>query len=137
MADDIKLVVDSSDLQRAVDFLDKMGIQTAKLSTKTQTLQQKFNKYTSEVDRLSRKFKPLYSTSKLYEKTLKDLNKAQQLGVITDKQRSVSIEELNKDFQRGTGIFSTHANMMNKGMNKLGVATQQAGYQVGDFLVQV
>ena len=137
MADDIKLVVDSSDLQRAVDFLDKMGIQTARLSTKTQTLQQKFNKYTSEVDRLSRKFKPLYSTSKLYEKTLKDLNKAQQLGVITDKQRSVSIEQLNRDFQQGTGIFSAHANMMNKGMNKLGVATQQAGYQVGDFLVQV
>jgi hypothetical protein len=86
---------------------------------------------------LSRKFKPLYSTSKLYEKTLKDLNKAQQLGVITDKQRSVSIEQLNRDFQQGTGIFSAHANMMNKGMNKLGVATQQAGYQVGDFLVQV
>ncbi len=88
MADDIKLVVDSSDLQRAVDFLDKMGIQTARLSTKTQTLQQKFNKYTSEVDRLSKKYKPLYAASKQYESALEEINRAQKLGVLNDQQRS-------------------------------------------------
>ena len=137
MADDIKLVVDSSDLQRAVDFLDKMGIQTAKLSTKTQTLQQKFNKYTSEVDRLSKKYKPLYAASKQYEIALEEINRAQKLGVLNDQQRSTSISQLNRDFQQGTGIFSAHANMMNKGMNRAGVALQQTGYQVGDFIVQV
>jgi hypothetical protein len=137
MADDIKLVVDSSDLQRAVDFLDKMGIQTAKLSTKTQTLQQKFNKYTSEVDRLSKKYKPLYAASKQYESALEEINRAQKLGVLNDQQRSTSISQLNRDFQQGTGIFSAHANMMNKGMNRAGVALQQTGYQVGDFIVQV
>jgi hypothetical protein len=137
MADDIKLVVDSSDLQRAVDFLDKMGIQTARLSTKTQTLQQKFNKYTSEVDRLSKKYKPLYAASKQYESALEEINRAQKLGVLNDQQRSTSISQLNRDFQQGTGIFSAHANMMNKGMNRAGVALQQTGYQVGDFIVQV
>ena len=135
--EDIKIGVDFSDLKVLNDYLNRTSNQVNILRDKTDKSTNTFAKYSSEVDRLSRKFKPLYSTSKLYEKTLKDLNKAQQLGVITDKQRSVSIEELNRDFQRGTGIFSAHANMMNKGMNKLGVATQQAGYQVGDFLVQV
>lgn len=135
--EDIKIGVDFSDLKVLNDYLNRTSNQVNILRDKTDKSTNTFAKYSSEVDRLSRKFKPLYSTSKLYEKTLKDLNKAQQLGVITDKQRSVSIEQLNRDFQQGTGIFSAHANMMNKGMNKLGVATQQAGYQVGDFLVQV
>ena len=135
--EDIKIGVDFSDLKVLNDYLNRTSNQVNILRDKTDKSTNTFAKYSSEVDRLSRKFKPLYSTSKLYEKTLKDLNKAQQLGVITDKQRSVSIEELNKDFQRGTGIFSAHANMMNKGMNRAGVALQQTGYQVGDFIVQV
>ena len=135
--EDIKIGVDFSDLKVLNDYLNRTSNQVNILRDKTDKSTNTFAKYSSEVDRLSRKFKPLYSTSKLYEKTLKDLNKAQQLGVITDKQRSVSIEELNKDFQRGTGIFSAHANMMNKSMNRAGVALQQTGYQVGDFIVQV
>jgi chromosome segregation ATPase len=91
----------------------------------------------TEKERLASKYKPLYAASKQYEIALEEINRAQKLGVLNDQQRSTSISQLNRDFQQGTGIFSTHANMMNKGMNKLGVATQQAGYQVGDFIVQV
>ena len=94
--EDIKIGVDFSDLKVLNDYLNRTSNQVNILRDKTDKSTNTFSKYSSEVDRLSRKFKPLYSTSKLYEKTLKDLNKAQQLGVITDKQRSVSIEELNK-----------------------------------------
>ena len=90
-----------------------------------------------EIERLSSKYKPLYATSKLYERSLEEINKAQKLGVLSDKQRGVSIGILNQQFKTGTGIFSTYANGAMKGANRMGVAMQQTGYQVGDFLVQV
>ena len=88
-------------------------------------------------DRLAKKYKPLYAQSKLYERSLEEINQANQLGVLTDKQREATIERLNQEFTSGTGVFSTYANGMTKGANRMGVAMQQTGYQVGDFLVQV
>jgi len=90
-----------------------------------------------EKDRLAKSYVPLYAQSKLYEAELERLNRAQTLGVISDKQRQASIEQLNTSFAKGTGIFSTYAHQMKNGANRSGVAMQQAGYQVGDFLVQV
>lgn len=88
-------------------------------------------------DRLASKYKPLYAQSKLYERSLEEINQANKLGVLTDTQREATLERLNREFATGTGTFSTYANGMTKGSNRMGVAMQQTGYQVGDFLVQV
>lgn len=88
-------------------------------------------------DRLASKYKPLYAQSKLYERSLEGINQANKLGVLTDRERQASVQRLNQEFATGTGVFSTYANAMGKGANRMGVAMQQTGYQVGDFLVQV
>ena len=88
-------------------------------------------------EELSRKYKPLYAQSKLYERSLEEINQANKLGVLTDKQRQVSIQELNQAFTTGTGVFSKYASEASRRTNQMGVVTQQVGYQVGDFLVQV
>lgn len=90
-----------------------------------------------EKEKLASKYVPLYAASKQYETALEEVNRAQQLGVISDKQRAASIEQLNADFAAGTGVFSTYAAEAGRRTNQLGVVTQQAGYQIGDFLVQV
>jgi len=94
-------------------------------------------KLATEKERLAGKYKPLYAASKQYERALEEINRAQKLGVLSDQQRSTSIEQLNRDFQQGTGIFTQHSNIMNKQAARNGVILQQAGYQVGDFAVQV
>jgi hypothetical protein len=90
-----------------------------------------------EKEQLASKYVPLYAVSKQYEQALEEINRAQALGVISDKQRSASIEQLNADFAAGTGAFSQYATEAARRTNQLGVVTQQVGYQVGDFLVQV
>ena len=91
----------------------------------------------NEKHRLALKYKPLYASSKLYERSLEEINRAHEVGILNDKQRSASLARLNQQFKTGTGVFSTYANGMTKGSNRMGVAMQQTGYQVGDFLVQV
>ena len=130
---------------------EKFSLEQSKVNSaleKSHLAQQKANKsaresanvfklQADEIEKLSMKYKPLYASSKLYETKLQDINRAQKLGVLSDKQREASLEKLNMEFKTGTGTFATYANGMGKGANRLGVAMQQTGYQVGDFLVQV
>jgi hypothetical protein len=90
-----------------------------------------------EKDRLAKAYVPLYAQSKLYEAELEKLNRAQALGVISDKQRQASLAQLDAAFANGTGVFSNYTQQVKSGANRAGVAMQQFGYQAGDFLVQV
>jgi len=90
-----------------------------------------------EKDRLAKAYVPLYAQSKLYEAELEKLNRAQALGVISDKQRQASLEQLNTSFAKGTGVFSKYSQEISRRTSSMGVVMQQTGYQVGDFLVQV
>ena len=94
-------------------------------------------KLAAEKDRLSKVFVPLYAQSKLYEVELQKLNRAQALGIISDKQRAVSLAQLDAAFANGTGVFSNYTQQVKSGANRAGVAMQQFGYQAGDFIVQV
>jgi hypothetical protein len=94
-------------------------------------------KLAAEKDRLSKVFVPLYAQSKLYEVELQKLNRAQALGIISDKQRAVSLAQLDAAFANGTGVFSNYTQQVKNGANRAGVAMQQFGYQAGDFIVQV
>ena len=84
-------------------------------------------------EQLRRKYIPLYAASKDYERQLEEINRANREGILNDAQRAAALQRLNQQFQ---GLNTTGRGNI-KINNDLGVAIQQTGYQVGDFLVQV
>lgn len=103
-----------------------------------------FGAIESEIERLRLKYDQIYASSQLYEKSLEELNRAHMLGVTSVKQHEAALESLNmeyQNFQNGVAQagnrFAQYSAQTASGMNKFGVVTQQAGYQIGDFLVQV
>ena len=103
-----------------------------------------FGALESEMERLRQKYDQMYSASKLYETSLAELNRAHMLGVTSTKQHEAALESLNleyQNFQNGDAQagnrFAQYSAQSASRMNQFGVVTQQAGYQIGDFLVQV
>lgn len=103
-----------------------------------------FSAMEAEIERLSQKYNQVYAASTLYESSLNELNQAHLLGVINAKQHEAAVESLNMEFQAfqaGTAGFGNRFAEQNQmaasSANQMGVVVQQAGYQVGDFLVQV
>lgn len=94
----------------------------------------------SEQDRLRTKYDASYTAMKRYGQELNDLNAALARGVLTQGQYTAEQQKLSQSLAQGTGIFathSTHVNQAKNGAQSLGLQVQQAGYQVGDFFVQV
>ena len=103
-----------------------------------------FGAMEAEIERLRMKYDQIYASSNLYEKSLAELNRAHMLGVTSAKQHEAAVESLNLEYQSfQSGVaqagnrFTQHVNQSASGMNNLGVAAQQTGYQVSDFIVQV
>ena len=103
-----------------------------------------FGAIEQEIERLTVKYNQIYAASRLYEAQLNEINRAHQLGVVSVKQHEDALERLNMEyqaFQNGTAgpmnRFEQNLQQTAGGLNNFGVITQQVGYQVGDFLVQV
>ena len=90
-------------------------------------------KQEANVERLKNKYVPLYAASKQYERSLDERKAAHQQGILTAAQYDTALENLNAQFN----MMNTHAVGNTRSMNAMGMAIQQTGYQVGDFLVQV
>jgi len=93
-----------------------------------------------EEERLKRKFIEGHAAMEIYSRELNDLAMARKAGIISEQQQTQSLARLNQEMANGTGVFSSYgaaAQMVGKRNNQMGVATQQLGYQVGDFLVQI
>ena len=94
----------------------------------------------AEEERLKQKFVAGHSAMNIYTKELNDLGIARQRGIITTEQQTAAIARLNAQMAAGTGAFAGQAaaigNTRNR-MNGMNMAVQQAGYQFGDFAVQV
>ena len=100
--------------------------------------------FEDEFDRLRLKYDQIYASSQLYERSLEELNTAHRLGVKIAGGHEAAVESLNQEYQNfQNGIrqvgnrFVQHSNQTSDGMNRMGVAAQQTGYQVSDFIVQV
>jgi hypothetical protein len=98
----------------------------------------------NELERLKNKYQPLYAVSKQYEMLLEEIEIAYQTGIISSKQYGASLDRLNGDFQQLQNGTAGWSNQLVQGsqkgarsMNSMNVVTQQLGYQVGDFAVQV
>lgn len=94
----------------------------------------------AEEERLKSKFVEGHLAMQIYSKELNDLSVARKAGIITADQQRISLDKLNQEMAAGTGVFATYGNHINQTRgytNKLGLVTQQVGYQVGDLAVQV
>ena len=94
----------------------------------------------AEQERLRTKYDASYTAMKKYAAEVRDLNKALDSGVLSQNQYTAAQQRLSQSLAQGTGIFatnSTHVNQAKSGAQSLGLQVQQAGYQVGDFFVQV
>jgi hypothetical protein len=94
----------------------------------------------AEEERLKNKFVEGHLAMQIYSRELNDLSVARKSGIITADQQRISLDKLNQEMATGTGVFATYGNHVNqtKGYtNKLGLVTQQVGYQFGDLAVQV
>lgn len=110
------------------------------LSAEQKRLQAETNKLAAEEERLKMKFVEGHAAMSLYSKELNDLAVARKLNIVSAEQQKQKLAQLNNEMATGTGRFSAYnlqAQQATKSNNRLGVLTQQAGYQVGDFFVQV
>jgi hypothetical protein len=92
------------------------------------------------LDRLRHKYIQGHTAMELYSKEMNDLAVARKNNIISARQQSEAVEKLNNDYAKGVGVFSKFNQAQlaaTKGSNRMGVVTQQAGYQVSDFIVQV
>ena len=100
--------------------------------------------FEGDIERLRQKFDGVYRAATIYESALNEINQAHLYGITSIKQHEAAVESLNAEyqaFQNGTSSafnrFNTNATIARQRVNEYGVVTQQVGYQVGDFLVQV
>lgn len=119
---DAKIVKFINGMEKKTKF--KLGTDDAEASAKAMA---------AELDRLQTKFNPVYAQSKKYEAALRELNLAQSSGVINAKQHAVALATLNAEMI-ATSNASQVAVRGGRGFTNF---AQQAGYQVGDFAVQV
>lgn len=93
-----------------------------------------------EIDRLSRKYDPAYAGAKKYERGVKELNRAVEVGAITNKEYEQGLERLVQDLERGgkgAGKFGAAMRQGGGASRSYGHALQNVGFQVGDFATQV
>lgn len=98
----------------------------------------------TELERLKIKYQTGYASAALYRKMQDEITKAHKLGALSTKQYEVQIESLAREFTEfsngaagAMNRFATAQVAGTKRMSNMGVVTQQAGYQIGDFAVQV
>jgi hypothetical protein len=116
---DIKITVDSSQIRQAK--ADTKALETA-------------------TTRFDKKLDPLIKKERAFATAVKQVNDAMRLGVATQKQAIAEVERLGKAYgQTKTQIDRTTASMtgIRKNTNRMNATIQNAGYQFGDFFVQM
>lgn len=106
-----------------------------------------FGALEAEVKLLTEKYNPLIAATEYYEREVKNMTRAHQLGITTAKQYEAQLEQVKIEFEalnKGTYLagsrfnqFGQMAEASGKRMQRVGMYAQQAGYQFGDFFVQL
>jgi len=100
-----------------------------------------------EIAALTAKYNPLLAAEGQYRKLQGDINRAHQLGVIDAKQMAAALNQLDTEYKAlSSGVylagsrfnqFGEMAGISGKAASRFGMYAQQAGYQIGDFAVQL
>lgn len=99
-----------------------------------------FEKAQAQVDRLRASFDPLFAASKRYETAVEELDRALEMGVLTQAQYNKLVQDSAKHYLSAagqTGKMGTEMSKAGKSANALQYQVQNASYQVGDFFVQI
>jgi hypothetical protein len=93
-----------------------------------------------EKERLSSKFISGHAAATIYANEIRDISLALSQNIITLDEEAAAVARLKVNMAAGTGAFASLARGAQAGgraVSRSGVMTQQFGYQMGDFLVQV
>lgn len=100
-----------------------------------------------EIGALTAKYNPLLAAEKQYLNTIDQIARARELGVINIKQEAAALDQLEREYQalsKGVYLagsrfnqFGEQSGSAGKSANRFGMYAQQAGYQLGDFAVQI
>lgn len=96
--------------------------------------------YGAELDRLRAKFNPLFAAQQAYKGQLAEIGNALRLGAISQAEYGAAVARTKDAFAEQVRAINGVAAPMAQGQagfRRFGAAAQQAGYQVGDFAVQV
>ena len=91
----------------------------------------------SREDMLRQKYDESYRAMTIYKTQIRELNEALSVGALTQNGYKERVDQLNQSLANGTITARNYTAQASTGMNKFGVAAQQTGYQVSDFIVQV
>jgi len=135
---DVKITVDSSDLQLLSEWLNKTDQKVKVLTKSAENNFQTFKKQRGELEQVRRSLDPLYAAARDFEAKLEVLNR--ELKNKAPDEYARRLEQLRKQASRA-GVqldkFNRVVGMTNKGTRRNELAMQQAGYQFQDFIVQV
>lgn len=127
---DIKFEVDFKDLKLLNDELNKT----------TKAVEFSANKASQDFLKLKRSIDPVYAATETFKDKVLIAQKAVATGAITNAEYAKTMDQISKQAQRA-GVtldkFGQVTAMSGKGMRHFELGVQQAGYQVGDFFVQI
>ena len=100
-----------------------------------------------EISNLTAKYNPLLAAEQQYLNMIDQISRARELGVLNAKQEAAAFDQLEKEYQalrKGVYLagsrfnqFGEQSGIAGKSANRFGMYVQQAGYQLGDFAVQI
>ena len=112
---------------------DEAAAKAAKAASATKQL-------AAQTELLRNKYQKGYAASKQLTAATRELDTALELGIMTTREHRAAVALLGSQYQK-TGKnsvqFAAMQRMAGKSTNKFGMYSQQVGYQVGDFAVQV
>jgi phage-related minor tail protein len=116
----------------AVDAYAKSVLQASN-AAKQSKIAQEVAKVSASYDRLKASIDPVFAAQQRMKKAHAEIRAALKAELITRNQAAASLRQYRTALQNG----AVAGGMVGKSTNRLGVAMQQTGYQVGDFAVQV
>lgn len=101
----------------------------------------------AEKHRLTAAYNPLLAAEQHYLLMKNQIARASELGVLDAKQEAAALNNLEREYQalsKGVYLagsrfnqFGEQSGIAGKSANRFGMYAQQAGYQLGDFAVQI
>lgn len=96
--------------------------------------------YGQEMDRLRAKYSPLFAAQQQYRQQLEEINRAHRVGALGQAEYAAAIATTKTAFAGQVQLIRGTAEAVERGAvayRRIGPIAQQAGYQVGDFFVQI
>lgn len=136
-----------ADIQRAKSYWSQYDAQLGITGKKATDLGASFSALDKEIQSLTAKYAPLTAAAQYYHKEVDNIKKAHALGLTTLSQYEKQLQSLTREYetlQKGAYLagsrfnqFGEMAGISGKFTQRFGMYAQQAGYQIGDFAVQV